>query len=38
VLAKEYGVEVDESKQHNANYDLVLTKAVWDKQKFQIEI
>lgn len=38
VLAKEYGVEVDESKQHNANYDLVLTKAVWDKQKFQIEL
>jgi hypothetical protein len=37
-LAKEYGIEVDENKQHGAAYDLFLTKSVWDKQKFQIEI
>ena len=37
-LAKEYGIELDENRQHEALYDLFLTKQLWDKQKFQIEI
>ena len=38
VLAKEFGLDVDESKQHDASYDLFLNKGVWDYLKFQIEL
>ena len=37
-LAKEYGIEVDEAKLHDALYDLEINKQVWDKMKFQIEL
>lgn len=37
-LAKEYGIEVDESKLHDALYDLEINKKVWDKMKYQIEL
>jgi DNA polymerase III epsilon subunit-like protein len=37
-LAKEFGIDLDESKLHNATYDLEINKAVWDKLKFQIEL
>ena len=38
VLAREFGIEVDESQLHNSAYDLLINKAVWDKLKFQIEL
>lgn len=37
-LAKEYGIEVDENKLHDALYDLEINKKVWDKMKYQIEL
>ena len=37
-LAKEYGIVVDESKLHDALYDLEINKQVWDKMKYQIEL
>lgn len=36
-LCKEYDIEVDESRLHEAVYDLTINKQIWDKIKYQIE-
>lgn len=38
LLAKEYGIEVDENRLHEALYDLTINLKVWDKMKYQVEI
>lgn len=37
-LAKEFGLDFDENKLHDALYDLEINKLVWDKLKYQIEL
>lgn len=37
-LCKDYNIDVDSDRQHEAAYDLVLNKLVWGKMKFQLEI
>jgi DNA polymerase III epsilon subunit-like protein len=37
-LAKEYGIQFEEEKLHDALYDLEINKLVWDKLKYQIEL
>lgn len=38
ILGKEYGIDFDENRLHDAIYDLELNKKVWDKMKYQVEI
>lgn len=37
-LAKEYGIKLDETRLHEALYDLEINIQVWNKLKFQIDL